>query len=193
MQQDIQHNDDQTLLALYRKNGNRYYLGVLLQRYSLLLFGLCMKYLKEEEKARDATQQVFLKVIAEVHKYEISYFKSWIYTVARNHCLMELRKSENMVNADFLDYEETAEHYHYSLPRQEEREARENLLTAIENGLMQLQSPQQECVKMFYFDKLSYQQIADKTGLSLKTVKSAIQNGKRNLRIWVEKNHLNEQ
>lgn len=193
MQQDIQHSDDQTLLALYRKNGNRYYLGVLLQRYSLLLFGLCMKYLKEEEKARDATQQVFLKVIAEVHKYEISYFKSWIYTVARNHCLMELRKSENMVNADFLDYEETAEHYHYSLPRQEEREARENLLTAIENGLMQLQSPQQECVKMFYFDKLSYQQIADKTGLSLKTVKSAIQNGKRNLRIWVEKNHLNEQ
>ena len=51
----------------------------------MLLLGVCMKYLKNEEEARDAVQQVFLKVLTEVSKYKIDYFKSWLYMVAKNH------------------------------------------------------------------------------------------------------------
>ncbi len=50
-----------------------------------------MKYLKNEQDAKDCVQQIFLKVISELHKYKVDYFKSWIYMIAKNHCLMKLR------------------------------------------------------------------------------------------------------
>ena len=82
---------DNELLAYYYNDGNNRWLGILLQRYTLLLYGVCMKYLKNEEEAKDAVQQVFEKAINELAKYKVDYFKSWIYMVAKNHCLMKLR------------------------------------------------------------------------------------------------------
>ncbi|RYF87817.1 MAG: sigma-70 family RNA polymerase sigma factor [Chitinophagaceae bacterium] len=61
----------------------------------MLLLGVCMKYLKNEEDAKDAVQQVFLKVINDLPKYKVEYFKSWLYMVAKNHCLMKLRDGGN--------------------------------------------------------------------------------------------------
>ncbi len=77
---------DQELLERYYSSSENDWLGVLLQRYTLLLLGVCMKYLKDEEEARDCVQHIFLKVITELSKYRVEYFKSWIYTVARNQC-----------------------------------------------------------------------------------------------------------
>ena len=85
------HINDQQLLSNFRADKNNHWLGILLQRYTLLLFGVCMKYLKNEEEAKDAVQQIFLKAITELHKYDVEYFKSWLYMVAKNHCLMKLR------------------------------------------------------------------------------------------------------
>src|ERR1043165_3246764 len=85
------HISDQELLELFYKDHNNEWLGILLQRYTLLLLGVCMKYLKNEEEAKDSVQQVFLKVLTEVSRYRIEYFKSWLYMVAKNHCLMKLR------------------------------------------------------------------------------------------------------
>ena len=82
---------DQELLDHYYNSGDNDWLGILLPRYTLLLLGVCMKYLKNEEEARDCVQQIFVKVITELAKYRVGYFKSWIYTIARNHCLMKLR------------------------------------------------------------------------------------------------------
>jgi len=82
---------DAELLDHFRKDGDSRWLGTLLQRYTLLLFGVCMKYMKDEEQARDCVQQVFLKALTEIPRYRIDYFKSWIFTIARNHCLMQLR------------------------------------------------------------------------------------------------------
>ena len=85
------HIDDHQLLQYFYTDRNNEWLGILLQRYTLLLLGICMKYLKNEEEAKDAVQQIFLKVIAELHKHKVDYFKSWLYIVAKNHCLMKLR------------------------------------------------------------------------------------------------------
>ena len=82
---------DQDLLEKFRQSGDNSWLGILLERYTLLLFGVCMKYLKNEEGAKDAVQQIFLKVITELPKYKVDYFKSWLYTIARNYCLMKIR------------------------------------------------------------------------------------------------------
>src|SRR6476620_3374360 len=82
---------EQQLLMQFYADRNNQWLGILLQRYTLLLLGVCMKYLKNEEEAKDAVQQIFLKAITELHKYKVDYFKSWLYMVAKNHCLMKIR------------------------------------------------------------------------------------------------------
>ena len=89
--QKINHIEDNELLKRFYSDYNNEWLGILLPRYTLLLYGVCMKYLKNEEDAKDCVQQVFLKVINELHKYKVEYFKSWIYMIAKNHCLMKLR------------------------------------------------------------------------------------------------------
>ncbi|HEX2532095.1 MAG TPA: sigma-70 family RNA polymerase sigma factor, partial [Chitinophagaceae bacterium] len=88
------HITDDQLLEWHRQDGNPDWVGVLLERYTLLLLGVCMKYLKNEEEARDSVQQIFLKVLTEVGRYRIEYFKSWLYMVAKNYCLMKLRSRD---------------------------------------------------------------------------------------------------
>ena len=91
MKDPYQHITDNELLIYYYTEKDNKWVGILLQRYTLLLLGTCMKYLKNEEEAKDAVQQIFLKAITELSKYKVEYFKSWIYMVAKNHCLMKLR------------------------------------------------------------------------------------------------------
>src|SRR6476619_4412247 len=83
--------EDQELLQNFFSDHDNKLLCILLPRYTLLLLGVCMKYLKNEEDAKDSIQQIFLKVISELHKYKVEYIKSWIYMVAKNHCLIKLR------------------------------------------------------------------------------------------------------
>src|SRR3954453_2659033 len=100
------HISDKEILENFYTSNNNQWLGMLLQRYTLLLLGVCMKYLKNEEEAKDAVQQIFLKVITELKKYKVEYFKSWLYMVARNYCLMQLRdkpeKNTKEINESLL-------------------------------------------------------------------------------------------
>ncbi len=177
------HTDDNELLASFYHSKDNRWLGLLLQRYTLLLLGVCMKYLKNEEEAKDAVQQIFLKVITELHKYKVDYFKSWLYMVARNQCLMRLRDRQG----------KTARELSESLFLQEEEShiaelaAKDALLAAMETSMEELNGEQKTCVTLFYLQKKSYQDISQQTGYSLLQVKSHIQNGKRNLKMLVEK------
>ena len=103
-EKDQLHLTDHEILNRYYENGDNRLLGVLLQRYTLLLLGVCMKYLKNEEAAKDAVQQIFLKVITELQKYKVDYFKSWLYMVARNHCLMKLRDKNGRLIKEINDH-----------------------------------------------------------------------------------------
>ena len=178
-----QHSTDQELLEQFYADHNNEWLGILLQRYTLLLLGVCMKYLKNEEEAKDSVQQVFLKVIQELHKYKVEYFKSWLYMVAKNHCLMKLREKQGKFTAEINDR---------LLAQPEEETDRQALLQndhaleLMELALKELHPEQQQCVTLFYLQKKSYQQISDETGYSMLQVKSYIQNGKRNLKILIE-------
>ena len=188
MTNDKQQLTDHILLQQYREHSDGESLGILLKRYSLLVFGVCMKYLKNAADAQDASQQVFEKVIQEAHKYEIPYFKSWIYSVARNHCLMHIRTASSKPRVsdefpeDLSDNQDIEQNTREKAMSKEADEA--SLLQAIDH----LNEDQAKCIRLFYLKKLSYQQIQDLTGLSFQMVKSHIQNGKRNLRIMLEKN-----
>lgn len=177
------HITDEELLGYYQADGNQEWIGILLERYTLLLFGVCMKYIKNEEEAKDCVQQIFLKVLTEASKYKITYFKSWLYMVAKNHCLMKLRSgpnknlqelTENMANAPAED-------------KKNEIIENERTYTLLEEAIEELNEEQKQCVTLFYIQKLSYNQIVERTGYSLSQVKSYIQNGKRNLKLLLEK------
>ena len=172
---------DKELLQLFYADHNNQWLGFLLERYTLLLYGVSMKYLKNPEEARDAVQQIFLKTITELHKYEVTYFSSWLYMIARNYCLMKLRDKKSPVKpvesvASFLRAEEEPDFLN-----------REELLLQLETAMNELNPEQKMCISLFYLQKKSYQEIAAETGFSLLQVKSYIQNGKRNLRLFIEK------
>ncbi len=175
---------DQQLLESWYADHDAKWLGILLERYTLLLLGVCMKYLKNEDEARDAVQQVFLKSISELQKYKVEYFKSWVYMVAKNHCLMRLRDRQGKISAELTENL-------MSTPAEEnDRESfmqQDRVLQLLNESLAELSTEQQQCVALFYLEKKSYQQISDKTGFSLLQVKSYIQNGKRNLKLAIEK------
>lgn len=179
-QERYTHMDDKQLLDHFYSDQNNEWLGILLQRYTLLLLGVCMKYLKNEEAAKDAVQQIFLKAITELSKYKVEYIKSWLYMVARNHCLMQLR-DKNI----FLPVEEKKQLIAEESDPQELLD-KDATLMHLESALKELNEAQKSCVTLFYLQKKSYQEIVSITGYDLLKVKSHIQNGKRNLRILVE-------
>ena len=171
---------DEELLNQYYDSRDSQWLGHLLQRYTLMLLGVSMKYLKNEEAARDSVQQVFLKVITELDKYRVTYFKSWIYQIAKNHCLMQLREQKKWGVAL------SAEEVPLAGDAASDRDrwlTREHQFEDLSMALESLADEQRRCVTLFYLDKKSYRQIAEITGYAVPLVKSYIQNGKRNLRI----------
>lgn len=172
------------MLEQFYADHNNEWLGILLQRYTLLLLGVSMKYLKNEEEAKDSVQQIFLKVIQELQKYKVEYFKSWLYMVAKNHCLMKLREKQGKITTEINDRLTTK-------PGEEtDRQAlleNEQTLELMELSLKELNPEQQQCVTLFYLQKKSYQEVSEATGFNMLQVKSYIQNGKRNLKLLIEK------
>lgn len=178
------HITDQELLEKFHADHDNEWLGILLERYTLLLLGVCMKYLKNEDDAKDSVQQIYLKVIQELHKYKVEYFKSWVYMVAKNHCLMILRDKHGKIPAAINEKMMAA-------PGEEtDRNAlllNDQALEMMEEALKELNPEQKQCVTLFYLEKKSYQEINEMTGFSMLQVKSYIQNGKRNLKILIER------
>lgn len=181
---ELNNISDSTLLEHFYKERNNKWLGILLERYTVLLYGVCIKYLKEEEESRDAVQQIYLKVISELEKHQVTYFKSWLYQVAKNYCLMQLRgkgKTVVPVSENLYVTDESSNDMISDLRSKEET------YLALNEALEELNTEQKQCIKLFYLQKKSYQEIAGETGYTSLQVKSFIQNGKRNLKIKLEK------
>ena len=180
--------EDKELLQRYYQDYNNEWLGILLQRYTMLLLGVCMKYLKNEEDAKDSVQQVFLKVINDLPKYKVEFFKSWLYMVAKNYCLMKLRdkgKYTAELNEQVLSTPDETESKTVALEKDFQ-------LNQVELAMQQLNEEQKQCVTLFYLQKQTYQQICEYTGYSVMQVKSHIQNGKRNLKNYMIRMQPNE-
>ncbi|MDB5245970.1 MAG: sigma-70 family polymerase sigma factor [Segetibacter sp.] len=177
------HIEDKELLNKYYSNGNNQWLGILLERYTMLLFGVCLKYLKDEEDAKDAVQQIFLKVVTELPKYKVEYFKSWLYMIAKNLCLMKIRERQGRIPVELTDNVSSGE----EATSKSDLLEKDRTLSLVEEGLDELSEEQKICVTLFYLQKRTYHEITATTGYSLLQVKSYIQNGKRNLKLIVEK------
>lgn len=172
---------DEELLQAYRRSQDNEWLGRLLQRYTTLLLGVGMKYLKDRDYAEDAVQQVFLKALTHLPKDEINNFKGWLYILMRNYCLQALRDKTYNIDVDALTGVAAP-------PSDREAvQAQEYTLQQMGEGLEQLNEEQRISITLFYLQKMSYEQIMAKTGYTFMQVKSFIQNGKRNLKTFLLK------
>ena len=175
---------DEEILSQYRETGDQELFGNLFNGYMHLVYGLCLKYFKDGERSRDAVMAIYEQISEKLLSTEIQHFKSWLYMVSKNHCLMELRKKNPEVYTDiFMETEDTVH-------LKEEKMELEKDLEALEGCIEELKEQQKLCVKLFFLDKRSYQEINEQTEIDLKKVKSYIQNGKRNLRMCLESKNV---
>jgi len=173
---------DTALIQAYSKHQNMLYLGQLFERYNALIYGVCLKYLKNETEAEDAFMQVFEKLSKKIPQQEIKNFKSWLHVLVKNHCLEILRQKKKHLT---VSYESDLMQNEPFLHPFEEQET-EAQFKQLDSCLQQLDSLQQECIQLFYFEKKSYKEIAAFQQLPLGKIRSFIQNGRRNLKICIE-------
>jgi RNA polymerase sigma-70 factor, ECF subfamily len=177
---------DQELLAAFRQSGRAELLAELYDRYLELSYGLCLRYLRSPAAAEDATMEVFEVLLRKVPRHEIHNFRSWLHTFVRNHCLMELRANGKspLRNAtdDFMQSEP------FVHPEEEQPwERRTETQAALSACIAALNEEQQRCIRLFYLDGYTYKEVAAAVQLELGRVRSHIQNGRRNLKICMEK------
>jgi RNA polymerase sigma-70 factor (ECF subfamily) len=149
-------------------------LGVLWDRYAHLLFGVAMKYLKNIEASKDAVMELFAELPTLLMKHEVKSFRPWLHTVMRNRCLMILRKTDPHASIDPARVEQEAP--------SDEAALHEASLQALDAALVKLPEGQERCIRLFYLERKSYQQVAERTGIPVEQVRSHLQNGRRNLR-----------
>lgn len=172
---------DEEIILSYRKHPDPDLIGILFERYSHLIFSVCLNYLRDEEECKDVVLSIFEKLNQDLLRYDIKHFSSWLHTVTRNRCLKELKRKNAIVpiyNVENVQAtQETIEHLDLT----------EIHLPHLNEGMNQLNEAQRICLQMFYIEEKSYNQICTMTGFTFKQVKSHIQNGKRNLKLFLEK------
>ncbi|MCK4661783.1 MAG: sigma-70 family RNA polymerase sigma factor [Bacteroidales bacterium] len=179
---------DEELIKKYQKSENHEIIGELFERYTHLVYGVCLKYLKNEDDAKDAVMQIFESLIDKLINHNINNFKSWLYSVTKNFCLMELRKEKQFVSLEGemfkkreYEFVESSDKFHQL------NETDIDMPKEIQKALGQLSKEQEICIELLYLKQKSYKEVSELTGYSLKQVKSYVQNGKRNLKKILDK------
>ncbi len=180
---------DEDLLGLFQKSGNLDLLGELYARHMHLVYGVSLKYLNDPDDARDACMQIFEKLISELSGQEIRQFKSWLYVLTKNHCLMEIRAKKSSdrrldgykTEVEFMESDQGV----HPLDREDQ-----SIEQALRECIDKLKADQKLCIELFYYKKMCYREISDSLGMAEKKVKSFLQNGKRNLKICLESKNV---
>ena len=174
---------------MYKRLNDKLFVGILYKRYAHLVLGLSIKYLKDQDEAKDAVMHIFEKLMSDLLKHEVQYFKSWLYTFSKNHCLMILRGKQSKLKKE-IDIQIHADSFMETESGMHQNKAAEKEVqyTQLEKAIEELNEDQRKCIELFYLKEKSYNEIVAITGYSINEVKSFIQNGKRNLKIKLEKN-----
>jgi len=175
---------DDELLKLYQSTQNLEWLSTLYLRYTSMVYGVCLKYLKDRAESQDAVMEIHEKLMESLLQHQVANFRSWLYVNAKNHCLMLLRARKGKTTEEIAPF--LMENV---LPAHPEEENEKELnISLLENCIEKLLDAQKLCIQLFYLQEKSYKVIAEQTGFDLNQVKSYIQNGKRNLKICMEEN-----
>lgn len=178
------HYTDNELINKFLETNDNEFVGALYERYGHLVLGLCIKYLKNKDEAKDLVIQIFTNLLSDLKKHKIQFFKSWLFVYSKNSCLMELRKRQRELKKE-LDLQDNV-HLIMDFSSADHLKEKEHQITTMEIALEKLNKEQRICIELFYLKNKSYVEIMEMTGFSNNDVKSYIQNGKRNLKIKME-------
>ncbi|GAB3577318.1 sigma-70 family RNA polymerase sigma factor [Spirosoma luteolum] len=173
------------LVARYRATGDLAVLGELYEPHMELVYAVCYNYLRDEEEAKDAVMQLFEQLIVDLRRHEVGQFMPWLHTVARNYCLMLIRRRQNRPQTTLLDSVLNDEDDGLGLVATDDSD-REEDLSRMEACLQTLPDEQRRCLTLFYLEQKSYGEVAAETGYDLKQVKSYLQNGRRKLKLCLQ-------
>jgi RNA polymerase sigma-70 factor (ECF subfamily) len=191
---ELKELDDLALIVCYKQTNDKNCVAVLFQRYTHLILGVCMKYLRDEDDSQDASMQIFEKLLTDLKKHEVAQFKGWLHMVCKNYCLMQLRagavklKHNKELYKDLSAGMEIDADVHLTTANVKELQ-----LTSMEECMEGLNNEQRLCVELFYLQEKSYNEVAEMTNFSMNNVKSYIQNGKRNLKNCIESKVVSHQ
>jgi RNA polymerase sigma-70 factor (ECF subfamily) len=187
----LNSKSDLELLVRYKQRKDPEIIGELFKRYTGFVYAICMKYLKDDSACNDAVMGIFEQLFEKLLQHEVHNFKSWLHTLTRNYCLLQLR-GQNYANRNLQKLAKDNNVFmEHDLVMHQEDVPLENQLQLMEQCIPRLKDEQRICVELFYLEKKSYVEISEHTGYNVKKVKSYIQNGKRNLKIMME--NYNEQ
>ena len=154
--------------------GDRDAFGELVTRYEGPLYHVSLRILRDREEARDATQTTFLKAWRSLHTFDGHHrFFSWIYRIAMNEALNRATRNKRH---DTLD--PALPDGHHGPDREIELDETKRRVQA---ALMTLPEAQRDVIVLRHWLDLSYEEIADRIGVPLKTVKSRLFEARRRL------------
>jgi RNA polymerase sigma factor (sigma-70 family) len=175
---------DEEVVNNYRLSSDKQLVGILFERYSPLVFGVCLKYLRNKDESRDMVVNIFEKLMVDLKNFDIQKFRPWLHSVTRNHCLMFLRKTNRPgTEKDIDDLQNKLSTSTFADASVEDKEIQ---LSQLEKAMEELNDEQKISVTLFYLKDKSYQEIAEETGWDMNKIKSYIQNGKRNLKLILQ-------
>ncbi|MFP4555714.1 MAG: RNA polymerase sigma factor [Bacteroidales bacterium] len=179
----LQSLSDKELIDRYKKRGDKEIIGVLFKRYTRFVYAVCLKYLKDTNESEDAVMQIFENLFVDLKNHTVLNFKSWLYTVSKNHSLHIIRgrkkglpNDDNRLDGHRVFMENDNKLYHDNDDILEQR------ISELEKEISNLSDEQRICIELFYLKNKSYNEVACESGFTVKQVKSYIQNGKRNLK-----------
>jgi len=176
------NRSDESLLKAYQASGDQSELAILYMRYTDLVYGISLKYLKEREDAKDAVMNIYQELISKLQAHTVDNFKSWLYVVARNHCLMKLRKEKKTVIVEFQpEFMQSEDFSHLDDILDKEKEFQK-----LEKCIGGLNEDQKNIIQLFYLQGKCYNEIVTMTGHDWDKIRSIIQNGRRNLKKCME-------
>ena len=180
----FEHDTDEALLTRFQQNGDLTSLSALYERYMPMVYGVCLKIFRDPVKAQDAVMSIYEELVRKAREHRVESFRGWLYVLARNHCLMEWRKNHRHRTdlhppEDMNRFDAVEATFDVELPV--------NAGKPLEKCLGELPGPQRRSVELFYFEEKSYKEIAALLSQEVGKIRSFIQNGRRNLKICLEK------
>lgn len=175
---------DEELLFAFKQSGSQDVLAKLYLRYTDLVYGTCLKYLKDAETCKDAVMNIYQELLQKLPHHEVENFKGWLYVLTKNHCLMQLRSAKKMQTIEFQPAVMQSEDYmHLDSVLEREQDFKK-----LEVCMQKLPAEQKQTIQLFYLENKCYNEIVEQTGMDWNKVRSLIQNGRRNLKICMDKN-----
>jgi RNA polymerase sigma-70 factor, ECF subfamily len=181
--------DPDAALMLRVKDGDIAAFEELVEKYKHPVVNVIFRMLHDLEEAEDLAQNVFVRVFQSAERYEVSAkFSTWIFTIARNLCLNEIRR-RGRHPAQSLETSSSEDEDH--APRQfQDTKAfappdalfQKELEQKIRQALAELPEKQRLAIVLCQEDELSYEEIAEVVGCSLSATKSLIHRGRETLK-----------